>query len=164
VNNIQSVKAGTLDVGHGPIYFSDDWKPLFGGNSPDDASPLETTELIKPRVLVVDDEKLIADTCAQILENAGLDARIAYEGWSALEMLAAFKPDYLLTDVLMPGMNGVQLAIAVKKTFPDVNILLFSGQAGISEILLEGHEQGYEFELLAKPLHPSKLLEHFKKK
>lgn len=63
----------------------------------------------------------------------------------------------------MPGMNGVQLAIAVRKLFPAVNILLFSGQAGISEVLLEGRQQGYQFELLAKPLHPLKLLESFNK-
>ncbi len=76
-----------------------------------------------------------------------------------MDMAAEFQPDYLLTDVLMPRMNGVELAIYVRKMLPTVKILLFSGQAGISEILLQGREQGYEFELLAKPIHPLKLIE-----
>jgi len=59
-------------------------------------------------------------------------------------------------------MNGVELAIALQKNFPKSSILLFSGQAGISEILLEGHRQGYQFELLAKPIHPLKLIERLK--
>jgi len=120
-------------------------------------------EPARPRVLVVDDEKLVADTCAEILERAGFHARTAYDGQTALEMLAEFHPDYLLTDVLMPGMNGVQLAIAVREMMPTTRVFLFSGQAGISETLLQGREQGYEFELVAKPIHPMKLIEHLRK-
>jgi CheY-like chemotaxis protein len=78
-------------------------------------------------------------------------------------MVAEFQPDYLLTDVLMPRMNGVELAIAVSKILPYAKILLFSGQAGISDILLHGFEQGYEFELVAKPLHPIKLIERLQR-
>ena len=70
-----------------------------------------------------------------------------------------FHPDYVLSDVLMPRMNGVELAIAIRKMLPAVKIFLFSGQAGISEILQEGQRQGYDFELIAKPIHPLKLIE-----
>ena len=119
------------------------------------------TRSAKPRILVVDDEMLIADTCAEILALAGFDVRKAYEGFTALEIASQFRPDYLLTDVLMPQMNGVELAIWIRKTLPSAKILLFAGQAGISEILLRAQEQGYEFEVLAKPIHPIKLIEHF---
>jgi DNA-binding NarL/FixJ family response regulator len=44
----------------------------------------------------------------------------------------------------MPGMNGVELAIAVRKMFPNAKIMLFSGQAGISEILLDGTNRGFD--------------------
>jgi YesN/AraC family two-component response regulator len=54
---------------------------------------------------------------------------------AALEAVARFRPDYLLSDVLMPRMNGVHLAIAIRKMYPEARILLFSGQAGIPEIL-----------------------------
>src|SRR5271154_698373 len=116
----------------------------------------------RPRILVVDDERLIADTIADILEGAGFHAMAAYDGWTALEAAARAHPDCLLSDVLMPGMNGVELAIAMRKLYPAARILLFSGQAGISQILLEGQKQGFEFELIPKPIHPFKLIERLK--
>lgn len=116
----------------------------------------------RPKVLVVDDERLIADTITEILEGAGFDAMAAYDGWTALETAARSHPDCLLSDVLMPGMNGVELAIAMRKLYPAARILLFSGQAGISQILLAGQKQGFEFELIPKPIHPYKLIERLK--
>lgn len=115
-------------------------------------------EPVRPKALVVDDEKLIANTTSEILEGAGFDVRAAYDGWTALEIAEKFRPEYLLTDVLMPGMNGVELAIAISNKLPGARIVLFSGQAGISEILLKAYDLGYEFELVAKPLHPDKLI------
>jgi CheY-like chemotaxis protein len=117
---------------------------------------------VKPRVLIVDDERLLADTTAAILRSAGFKTTTAYDGWEALEMARSFHPDYLLTDVMMPLMNGVELAIAVTKMLPNTKIVLFSGQAGISDIVEEGHAQGYEFPLLAKPVHPLRLIEALK--
>ena len=114
---------------------------------------------ISRKILVVDDQRLIADTLAEILNNAGFDAVAAYDGWDALDKASRFDPDWVLTDVLMPRMNGVELAIAVRKNYPKSAVLLFSGQAGISEILQDGRRQGYEFELIAKPIHPLRLIE-----
>ena len=116
----------------------------------------------RAKVLIVDDQHLIADTLAEILSNAGFDAIAAYDGFDALEKASRFQPHWVLTDVLMPRMNGVELAIALRKNYPASAILLFSGQAGISEILQEGHRQGYQFELIAKPIHPMKLIERLK--
>jgi CheY-like chemotaxis protein len=114
------------------------------------------------RVLVVDDERLLADTTAAILRRAGFDTKTAYEGFGALEVIATFHPDYLLTDIMMPGMNGVELAIATTRIHPTTKILLFSGQAGISEILEKSKAKGFEFPLLAKPVHPTELIEGLK--
>jgi CheY-like chemotaxis protein len=116
----------------------------------------------RAKVLVVDDQRLIADTLTEILDKAGFDAVAAYDGFDALDKASRFHPHWVLTDVLMPRMNGVELAIALRKNYPGSSILLFSGQAGISEILHEGHRQGYQFELIAKPIHPMKLIERLK--
>ena len=113
----------------------------------------------QPRVLVVDDERLLADTTAVILRRSGFNTKIAYDGFSALELTGSFHPDYLLTDIMMPGMNGIDLAIAVTKMYPATKTLLISGQAGISDLLENSKARGYEFPLLAKPVHPSKLVE-----
>ena len=72
----------------------------------------------KPVVLVVDDEAVIADTLAMILENSGMRALVAYDGQSALEIANSVPPDLLLTDVAMPGMNGIDLAIAMRRNLP----------------------------------------------
>lgn len=119
-------------------------------------------EPVKPRVLIVDDERLLADTTAAILRSAGFRTETAYEGWVALEIVASFRPDYVLTDVMMPLMNGVELAIAITKMLPEARVVLFSGQAGISDIIEDGHSRGYDFPILAKPVHPLRLIETLK--
>jgi CheY-like chemotaxis protein len=116
----------------------------------------------RPRILVVDDERLIADTMAEILEGAGFQAATAYDGWNALQVAGILQPDYLLADVLMPGMNGVDLAVAIRKMYPTARILLFSGQAGITEILRAAQDQGLEFELIPKRIHPLSLIARLK--
>lgn len=128
----------------------------WGGN------PFAKEQEQRPRILIVDDHKLIADTLREIMQNSGFEARAAYDGHSALEIASRFRPDWLLSDVLMPRMNGVELAISIRNKYPKTAILLFSGQAGISDILQDGQRQGYEFELIAKPVHPLKLIERLK--
>jgi CheY-like chemotaxis protein len=118
----------------------------------------------KPTVLVVDDEPMIADTTVEILNRFGFRAVHAYNGQTALRIAAKLKPEYLLADVLMPLMNGVELAIAITRILPATKILLFSGQTGIADILRQGKEEGYVFDLIAKPVHPEKLIEHLKRK
>jgi CheY-like chemotaxis protein len=117
----------------------------------------------RPRILVVDDETVIADTMAEILEGQGFQVATAYDGWTALDVAGLFHPEYLLSDILMPKMNGVDLAIAIRKMYPAARILLFSGQAGITEILLSARDQGFEFDLVAKPIHPLMVIERLKK-
>lgn len=111
-----------------------------------------------PTILVVDDERLVADTLSEVLKDAGYSVITAYDGWEALEMANRCRPAFLLTDVLMPRMNGVELAMALRRIQPSIRILLFSGNAGVSEIIDEGRKQGYEFDTLGKPVHPSMLL------
>jgi DNA-binding response OmpR family regulator len=111
----------------------------------------------------VDDEETLANSTAEILNIAGFCAFVAYDGKAALDLAAELVPDIVLTDVVMPVMNGVDLAIAIRNTLPQTSIVLFSGQTGTTDILGKARAQGYSFELLAKPLHPLKLIEHLKK-
>jgi CheY-like chemotaxis protein len=163
---MQTARNGILEVAFGSvclagIYLVDDFIRNLADDRAADTEAIQT-QRAKSRILIVDDEKLVADTCAEILEGAGFDTRTAYGGWPALDAVKAFQPHYLLTDVRMPDMNGVELAIAVRKMSPSTKILLFSGQAGISEFLLSGQQQGYEFQLLAKPIHPIQLIKAIK--
>jgi DNA-binding response OmpR family regulator len=111
------------------------------------------------RVLVVDDEHLIADTMAKILRNAGYESLAAYDGESALRQMESFHPALVISDVLMPRCDGVRTAIAIRDQYPDCMVLLLSGQAGTRDLLEVARHRGYEFELLLKPVHPLALLE-----
>ncbi len=117
----------------------------------------------RPSILVVDDEVILADTVAEILNISGFCAFSAYDASTALQITEELHPDYLLSDVVMPGMNGVDLAINVRKMFPEMSILLFSGQAGVADLLEVAREQGYAFDLVEKPMHPVRLIERLKR-
>jgi DNA-binding response OmpR family regulator len=112
----------------------------------------------KPKVLVADDERVIADTLAMILNQSGFQAQVAYTGEKALELAAEFKPEMLISDVIMGGLNGIDAAIKIREILPSIKILLFSGQAATADLLEKARAQGYEFEILAKPVHPQDLL------
>ena len=111
-----------------------------------------------PTVLVVDDERLIADTISEILVQHGFAAFKAYSGAEALRISEGLKPDIILSDVLMPQMSGIQLAIQIRDSLPNTRIVLFSGQATTAELLRQAAAAGYTFDLLAKPIHPEELV------
>jgi CheY-like chemotaxis protein len=121
-----------------------------------------TRETTPTRILVVDDEPLIADTIVQILNRNGFLAEAAYGGREAIEAARRTNPELILSDVLMPHTDGVEAAIAIQKFLPDTRIVLFSGQAATVEILARARKRGYHFELLAKPLHPTQLIKHLR--
>ena len=130
--------------------------------------PLEQIPLERPTsretkqpqiVLVVDDERVIADTLSIILSRNGFMVQTAYDAASALDLAGVIPPHLLLSDVMMgPGMDGTQLAIEMMEAYPDCKVILFSGQAATQDLLEQAREAGYEFTVLTKPLHPADLL------
>lgn len=114
------------------------------------------------RIFVVDDEPVIAETLALILKRNGYSAEAFVNPLEALDATLVNAPDLLISDVMMPQLSGVDLAIRVKKHCPDCNILLFSGQAGTADLLSPARELGHHFHLLAKPIHPSDLLQRIR--
>lgn len=125
---------------------------------PLDQVPPEDKSEYRPVVLVVDDESAIADTLTEILSRSGYAAMAVYDGNDALETALLTPPEMLITDVILPGMSGVELAITVRRIFPDCKILLFSGQASTADLLATAKSQGHHFTLLSKPVHPRELL------
>ena len=112
---------------------------------------------------MVDDEQTLANTTIEILNMSGFCAFVAYDGQTALELAAKFHPDILFTDVVMPEMNGMELAVAISRLLPETQILLISGQAGTIDLLEKARQEGHSFELIAKPIHPMKLIERLRK-
>jgi CheY-like chemotaxis protein len=120
--------------------------------------PMIPDQTAKRFVLVVDDEHVIADTLVLILTQAGFDAVAAYSGREAVHRAVQLKPDLVITDVVMPDMNGLDASIAIKSFLPQCKILLFSGQANTANLLRQSRSSGHSFELLAKPVPPADLI------
>lgn len=112
----------------------------------------------KPKVLVADDEKVIAETLAMILNQSGFEARAVYSGEKALEMAESWQPEMLISDVIMADLNGIEAAIRIRALLPGIKVLLFSGQAATADLLEKARAEGHEFDILAKPVHPQDLL------
>jgi len=110
------------------------------------------------RILVVDEESVTADTLAEILRRNGYATEAAYDGNGALQRALLTPPELVITDVVLPGMSGVQLAITIKRVYPDCKILLCSGQASTPELIRSRHCAPYDFTLLSKPVRPRDLL------
>lgn len=126
------------------------------GNHAGEGEPLDRGR--KTRVLVVDDESTIADTLVEILESEGFHAAAASTGDSAIALARDFEPDVVISDVVIPGMNGIEAGIRIRDILPECKIILFSGQAATVDLLKKAREQGHDFEILAKPIRPEALI------
>lgn len=118
---------------------------------------LETGQ--NPRVLIVDDECVIADSLALILNQNGFDATAVYSGEAAVETAVTFNPDVLISDVVMGEMNGIELALRVSVLLPGCRVILISGNAATADLLHGAEAHGYHLEMLVKPVHPRVLLQ-----
>lgn len=116
----------------------------------------------KTRVLVIDDDPRVADTLAMVLNASGFDAVSAYSGEHGLELARQVAYDHLVTDVMMEPMNGIQAALAISHIQPTCRVLLISGNERTANLLAEAVRDGYEFEILAKPVHPTVILDRLR--
>lgn len=110
------------------------------------------------RVLVVDDEPTIADTLTMILKAGRYEARAVYSGLEAVTVLETFKPHAVISDVMMPGMTGIELAVHLADHWPICKLLLMSGHSDAFEQVERSLRNGYHHSILPKPVHPEQIL------
>jgi CheY-like chemotaxis protein len=111
------------------------------------------------RVLVVDDDPLLANTLVQILKMQGFEARAVYSGQDALIAAREFKPDSVVMDVVMHGIHGYEAAHLILDYFPDCQILLLSGRPEAADLIEQERKKGNQFDVLAKPVHPQEVID-----
>jgi DNA-binding NtrC family response regulator len=113
---------------------------------------------VSARILVVDDERRVADSVAFMLEHEGYSVRVAYSGADAINIAREFKPMLVLADVVMPEMNGVDTAKEICEAVPSCKAMLFSGHAEGRQLAQDAQTQGQNFEFIEKPTHPTEML------
>ncbi len=110
------------------------------------------------KILIVDDERTIADTLAMIFRSVGYEAFTAYNGLLGLEAARELQPKLVLSDVMMPVLDGVSMAMEIRRTLPEITVLLFSGQASTLDLLQQAEQSGMHFEILTKPIPPQEII------
>jgi DNA-binding NtrC family response regulator len=110
------------------------------------------------RVLIVDDERMVTDTLVKIFEGAGYEACGVYSAEDARMILPTWSPHLAVIDVQLLKMNGIDLAILMKAEYPDCRLMLFSGQIQTADLLQAAAQAGHNFEIMVKPVHPSRFL------
>jgi CheY-like chemotaxis protein len=113
-------------------------------------------------IVVVDDEQIIATTLTLILQNSGYLAQAFFNPLQALAAARLEAPDLVISDVVMPQLTGVELAIQIRAMWPSCKVILLSGQAQTGDLLSVAREQGHDFNLLPKPVHPVDLLRYIR--
>jgi len=111
----------------------------------------------KPHILVVDDEPNVRKVLGAMLEQAGYLTTRAATGDEALGLVRAQDPDLVITDLKMPGMDGLGLLRRMKEGFPEIPVILLTAH-GTVEAAVEAMKQG-ALDFLAKPFDKTRVLE-----
>ncbi len=110
------------------------------------------------KALFVDDDKIVADTLAQIFKNEGYECRAVYSADLALETITQWEPELAVVDAIIPGMSGIDLGILLKERFPSIAVIIISSSHAASSLVKEAALKSYRFPFLSKDLTVRELL------
>lgn len=117
------------------------------------------TNRLRPLALVADDDPMITATLAAVLNVSGLAALTAQDGHAALEIARLIPPEILIADLILPGLNGLELATQVIRNSPDCEVILFAGNSTVAGLNSTLRSLRPNLRILLKPVHPADLLE-----
>ena len=110
----------------------------------------------KPEILVVDDDVSVAESISDVLDAVGYGVSTAHDGYRAIELAKDSSFDVLLTDIKMPGLNGVELYKIIKKVRPLIRAIMMTAYS-VEDLINEALDAGAS-EVLTKPLDVERLL------
>ena len=114
------------------------------------------------KILVVDEEQLVADSLVQVLNLVGFSACSVYSGSDAVEQATKEPYDVLISEVVLKGLSGIDAAIQICQVLPNCKVLLVSGNNQTDDMLKDAHGRGHHFDIMAKPVHPSLIIDRLK--
>jgi DNA-binding NtrC family response regulator len=112
--------------------------------------------MTKAKILVVDDEQIVLKSCQKILEGGGHQVFIALSGPEALDLLAKEPVDIVITDIKMPGMDGMEVLERVKEKYPDILVIIITGYSTVQSAV-QAMKLG-AFDYIPKPFTPDEVL------
>ncbi|WP_035354228.1 response regulator [Edaphobacter aggregans] len=111
------------------------------------------------RILIVDDDPMVADTLTLIFQKKGFDVRTCNSAEDGLECARVFRPDLLLCDIIMPGRGGLNLVADITRELPSCRILVLTGfYADLGAVEKHSRKLPRPLGILTKPCQPSLLL------
>lgn len=110
---------------------------------------------MKPKILVVDDDAALAEMLTIVLEAEGFEPLVVGDGLSALPQMREFRPDLILLDLMLPGMNGIDVCRAIR-TESSVPIVMLTAKTDTVDVVL-GLESGAD-DYMVKPFKPKELI------
>ncbi len=123
---------------------------------PTDAIRLPDQDRRKFKILVVDDELIVRDSLKEWLEEEGFSVDMAESGQEAIQRLGQETYHLMLTDIKMPGMDGVEVLQSAKELFPDLTVMMMTAYATV-ETAVEAMKIG-ALDYLIKPFEPDKMI------
>lgn len=111
------------------------------------------------KVLIVSEQHSNSESLAQVFSLRGNSIRTAYTAEQAIEIVAAWRPGLAIVDVVLPRMNGIDLAVLLRETCPSCHVLLVSGQLVTLALADQKPENGHLLNILARPMAVNDLLE-----
>ncbi|HXG65188.1 MAG TPA: response regulator, partial [Blastocatellia bacterium] len=94
------------------------------------------------RVLIVDDEAPARQGLSELVASWGYETAMAGDGREALERVAEFSPLVVITDVIMPNLDGFQLLHHLRRDYPDIAVILLTGQGSVDAAIRSVKDEG----------------------
>ncbi|MBE9524643.1 MAG: response regulator, partial [Chloroflexi bacterium] len=109
----------------------------------------------KPKILIIDDEEIVRDSCIQILAKNNYEIATAQNGADGLELLQEFQPDLALVDLKMPGLSGYEVLEGIRSYDPTIVTIVITGFATVDSAVASMKKGTFDF--LPKPFKPDEL-------
>ena len=106
---------------------------------------LPTPADTSPLILVIEDETIMREACAEILEGEGYRVELADNGTTGLEQTKSLCPDLVLVDIRMPGIEGLELLTLIAEVDPDIITIVITGYATIEYAVQSMKNGAYEY-------------------
>ncbi|MBE0390535.1 MULTISPECIES: response regulator transcription factor [unclassified Flavobacterium] len=112
--------------------------------------------MIPKKILIIEDDSLIIKILDFILKKEGYETHISIDGNDGIAQIELFKPDLIITDVMMPYKSGLEITAFSKKNYPKIPVIIVSALGKEDLTVIEGFKLGVD-DFVAKPFNPIEL-------